>query len=117
MFSGPPSGLISPGHPVSANQAAPLDTALLETELATIAAEAASDHEDDSPRILTMPDVRELDENFETAFQLAMNKGPLCAEPVIGMGYFLEEVKINEELDVAVGTSVLHSLSRERIPL
>lgn len=56
-----------------------------------------------SGQVLMMPDVRELDENFETAFQLAMNKGPLCAEPVIGMAYFLEEVKINEELEVEAG--------------
>lgn len=49
-----------------------------------------------------LPDVRELDENFDTAFQLAMNRGPLCAEPVVGMAYFLEAVELHSEgLDIA----------------
>lgn len=52
-----------------------------------------------------LPDVRELDENFDTAFQLAMNRGPLCAEPVVGMAYFLEAVELNSDgLDIATGT-------------
>lgn len=44
-----------------------------------------------------LPDVRELDENLDTAFQLAMIRGPLCAEPVIGMAYFVESVSLNKE--------------------
>lgn len=49
-----------------------------------------------------LPDVRELDENFDTAFQLAMNRGPLCAEPVVGMAYFLEAVELHSDgLDIA----------------
>lgn len=52
-----------------------------------------------------LPDVRELDENFDTAFQLAMNRGPLCAEPVVGMAYFLEAVELHSDgLDIATGT-------------
>lgn len=51
-----------------------------------------------------LPDVRELDENFDTAFQLATNRGPLCAEPVVGMAYFLEAVELNSDgLDIATG--------------
>ncbi|BGP19017.1 hypothetical protein JCM10213_009274 [Rhodosporidiobolus nylandii] len=49
-----------------------------------------------------LPEVRELDENFDTAFQLAMNRGPLCAEPVVGMAYFFERVELEQgELDIA----------------
>ncbi|POY76028.1 hypothetical protein BMF94_0751 [Rhodotorula taiwanensis] len=49
-----------------------------------------------------LPDVRELDENLDTAFQLATNRGPLCAEPVVGMAYFLEAVELHaEDLDIA----------------
>ncbi|GAA6034992.1 hypothetical protein JCM8097_002133 [Rhodosporidiobolus ruineniae] len=49
-----------------------------------------------------LPDVRELDENFDTAFQLAMNRGPLCAEPVVGMAYMFERVELNPgEMDAA----------------
>lgn len=51
-----------------------------------------------------MPEVRELDENLDTAFQLATNRGPLCAEPVVGMAYFLEAVELHaEDLDIATG--------------
>ncbi|GAA5924993.1 GTPase RIA1 [Sporobolomyces koalae] len=49
-----------------------------------------------------LPDVRELDENFDTAFQLSTNRGPLCAEPVIGMAYFFEKVVLNvDDLEIA----------------
>lgn len=64
------------------------------TEVDTTSAEALS----------TLPDVRELDENFDTAFQLSMNRGPLCAEPVIGMAYFFERVALNaEDMDISQG--------------
>jgi ribosome assembly protein 1 len=49
----------------------------------------------DTPVSVVLPDVRELDETIDTAFQLAMNRGPLCAEPVIGMAYFLESIELN----------------------
>lgn len=53
---------------------------------------------------LPLPSIRDLDENLDTAFQLAMNRGPLCAEPVIGMGFFLESVSLNQgELSVEQG--------------
>lgn len=52
----------------------------------------------------TLPEVRQLDENFDTAFQLAMNRGPLCAEPVIGMAYFLEAVELHAgDMEPALG--------------
>lgn len=69
----------------------------------TVVADSEDHVNDDEDKPLVLPDVRELDENFETAFQLAMNKGPLCGEPVVGMGYFLEEVVISDELDIATG--------------
>lgn len=48
--------------------------------------------------------MRELDENLDTAFQLAMNRGPLCAEPVVGMAYFVDAVELNPaELTPAQG--------------
>lgn len=63
-----------------------------------------------------LPDVRELDENLDTAFQLATNRGPLCAEPVVGMAYFLEAVELHaEDLDIATGaksSSLRHQLSK-----
>jgi len=54
--------------------------------------------------------VRQLDENVDTAFQLAMNRGPLCAEPVIGMAYFLEEIELHPgDMDSSTSDSSLCS--------
>ncbi|KDE05785.1 hypothetical protein MVLG_03876 [Microbotryum lychnidis-dioicae p1A1 Lamole] len=46
-------------------------------------------------QFISLPDVRELDENFDSAFQLATNRGPMCGEPVIGMAFFLEAIELN----------------------
>lgn len=63
----------------------------LKRKLERAVARAASDEGEPTDA----PTARELDENFETAFQLATNRGPLCAEPVLGMAYFLESVSID----------------------
>ena len=39
---------------------------------------------------------RELEQHVETGFQLATLQGPLCAEPVEGLAYFLESLEVNE---------------------
>ncbi|KAJ7505490.1 P-loop containing nucleoside triphosphate hydrolase protein [Mycena galericulata] len=41
--------------------------------------------------------VYDFDNNVETGFQLATFQGPLCAEPVEGMAYFVQSVEINRE--------------------
>lgn len=41
--------------------------------------------------------IRDLDNHIETGFQLATFQGPLCAEPVEGLAYFVEEVKVDKE--------------------
>ncbi|KAG5641547.1 hypothetical protein DXG03_004793 [Asterophora parasitica] len=41
--------------------------------------------------------VRDFDNHVETGFQLATFQGPLCAEPVEGMAYFVESVVIDRE--------------------
>lgn len=38
---------------------------------------------------------RDLDDHLETGFQLAMFQGPLCAEPVEGLVYFIESLEID----------------------
>lgn len=38
--------------------------------------------------------LRDFDGNIETGFQLANQQGPLCAEPVVGMAYFVEKVEV-----------------------
>lgn len=37
------------------------------------------------------------DNNVETGFQLATFQGPLCAEPVEGMAYFVESLSLDRE--------------------
>ncbi|THV03832.1 P-loop containing nucleoside triphosphate hydrolase protein [Dendrothele bispora CBS 962.96] len=41
--------------------------------------------------------INDLDNHVETGFQLATFQGPLCAEPVEGLVYFLEELNIDHE--------------------
>lgn len=41
--------------------------------------------------------IRDFDNHIETGFQLATFQGPLCAEPVEGMAYFVEAVEIDRE--------------------
>lgn len=48
--------------------------------------------------------IRAFDNSIETAFQMATFQGPLCAEPVEGMAYFVESVEIDREsLDKEIG--------------
>lgn len=39
----------------------------------------------------------DFDNHIETGFQFATFQGPLCAEPVEGMAYFVEQVDIDKE--------------------
>ncbi|KAM0756504.1 translation elongation factor 2 [Meredithblackwellia eburnea MCA 4105] len=84
----------SPSPSRASGESAPsLDAGELEAQL----------EETDTPSVnIALPDVRELDENLDTAFQLSTHRGPLCAEPVVGMAYFVEAVELNPgELDAA----------------
>ena len=38
---------------------------------------------------------REFDSHFETGFQLATFQGPLCAEPMEGLAFFVESVEVD----------------------
>ncbi|KAF8967113.1 P-loop containing nucleoside triphosphate hydrolase protein [Flammula alnicola] len=40
--------------------------------------------------------IRDFDNHIETGFQLATFQGPLCAEPVEGMAYFVEQVDVDK---------------------
>ena len=40
---------------------------------------------------------RDFDGHIETGFRIATLHGPLCAEPVDGMAFFVESVEIDEE--------------------
>lgn len=49
-------------------------------------------HPDNSNRL-----TRDFESTLETGFQAATLQGPLCAEPVQGMAYFVERLDINEQ--------------------
>lgn len=50
--------------------------------------------------------IRDFDSHIETGFQLATFQGPLCAEPVVGMAYFVEQVDIDiKSLESEIGKS------------
>ena len=40
---------------------------------------------------------RDFDGHLETGFQLATFQGPLCAEPVEGLAYFVENLEIDRQ--------------------
>ena len=48
--------------------------------------------------------IRDFIEGIHTGFQLATKSGPLCAEPLMGVSYFLEDFTINidsKNLDIS----------------
>ncbi|KAG9307484.1 hypothetical protein G9A89_017314 [Geosiphon pyriformis] len=48
--------------------------------------------------------IGDFDEAIHTGFQLATKAGPLCAEPLMGVAYFLEDFKVsieNSDIDVS----------------
>jgi ribosome assembly protein 1 len=48
-------------------------------------------------RLATETFTVDFDSHLETAFQLAVSHGPLCAEPIEGMAYFVESVETEVE--------------------
>ncbi|TFK20598.1 P-loop containing nucleoside triphosphate hydrolase protein [Coprinopsis marcescibilis] len=53
---------------------------------------AAEDNVAEAERV-----IRDFDNHIDTGFQLATFQGPLCAEPVEGLAYFVEEVEVDAE--------------------
>ncbi len=40
--------------------------------------------------------IRDIDNHIEAGFQLAVFQGPLCAEPVEGLAYFVEQIDVDK---------------------
>ncbi|GAA5902803.1 hypothetical protein JCM5296_002886 [Sporobolomyces johnsonii] len=100
-LSPPKSPLIAPSDPALGREFASSEFSAGEIDMSQLKA-SLTEVDTSAEAMHKLPDVRELDENFDTAFQLAMNRGPLCAEPVIGMAYFFEQVELNAgEMDVS----------------
>jgi len=56
--------------------------------------------------------LRDFEDSVESGFQIAVFQGPLCAEPVVGMAYFIEEVTVDTE-DGDAGKYLYLTLSHE----
>lgn len=52
--------------------------------------------ETESSELLREPVTRDFDGYIETGFQIATLHGPLCAEPMEGMAFFVERVEIDK---------------------
>ncbi|GAA5948993.1 hypothetical protein JCM21900_003165 [Sporobolomyces salmonicolor] len=99
-LSPPKSPIVAPSDPALGREFAASEFSAGEIDLSQLKA-SLTEVDTSSEAMHKLPDLRELDENFDAAFQLAMNRGPLCAEPVIGMAYFFEQVELNAgEMDV-----------------
>ena len=44
--------------------------------------------------------VQDVENSVETGFQIATFRGPLCAEPVEGLAYFVELLQIDQQAAV-----------------
>ncbi|KAK8864214.1 hypothetical protein IAR55_001460 [Kwoniella newhampshirensis] len=66
------------------------DDAVAKDQLATI------DADDDSARA-ELRLLRDFEGSIEAGFQMATFQGPLCSEPVVGMGWVVESVSLNKE--------------------
>jgi hypothetical protein len=62
---------------------------------------AEEEGEVDGDRVVTVDvdvsDTRAFDESIETAFQLATLRGPLCAEPMMGMAFHVEKIEVQSD--------------------
>lgn len=50
--------------------------------------------------------MQDFENAVETGFQMAMFRGPLCAEPVEGMAYFVESLHIDDQALKAEGGKI-----------
>ncbi|KAJ9117235.1 hypothetical protein QFC20_000380 [Naganishia adeliensis] len=76
----------------TAAEVAELVESLAKTAIEDTYTDAENMARDKSSTMLSM--LRDFDSNIETGFQLANQQGPLCAEPVVGMAYFVEKIEV-----------------------
>lgn len=58
--------------------------------------------------------ISDLSESIDNGFQIAMQQGPMCAEPVQGMAYFVEKIEVDS--DEAAKDGGEHSTRLDRAP-
>jgi ribosome assembly protein 1 len=57
----------------------------------------APEGDEDAADEKDVADTRTFDENIETAFMLATLRGPLCAEPIMGMAFYVEKMEVQSD--------------------
>lgn len=83
----------------SADQAmATTDDAVAQDQLANLAT-------DDTEAKADLRLLRDFENSIEAGFQMATFQGPLCAEPVVGMAWIVEDVAFNKDAEDAEGMS------------
>jgi ribosome assembly protein 1 len=76
----------------NANSSTPYPRESLPPSAGELTASLAEDSKENSAQT----SFTDFDESLESAFQLATQKGPMCAEPVYGMAFVVENVELKE---------------------
>lgn len=75
------------------------DEALASTANAEAEDQLATVSSDDEKAKLHLRMLKDFENSIEAGFQMATFQGPLCAEPVVGMGWVVENVEYHPEDD------------------
>lgn len=84
------------------------DEALAITDDAVAQDQMANMTTDESEAKAGLRLLRDFENSIEAGFQMAAFQGPLCAEPVVGMAWVVENVKFNKEAEDNESESTLY---------
>ena len=103
----PTEGLPTPGEPLdlSASTDHVASGKTLEEALQSVQLEAAAERTGAASTKVSF-NSNDMNDAIEAGFQMAMLQGPMCAEPVQGMAYFVEQVDIDREEALKEGARV-----------
>ncbi|SPO35504.1 probable translation elongation factor 2 -putative [Pseudozyma flocculosa] len=92
--SRPASGIATPSAHRAAQAASSADKSAAETLAQALDAATLEDQPGDAKIPINSTD---MNESIDAGFQMATNAGPMCAEPMQGMAFFVEAVEIDKE--------------------
>ena len=85
------------------------DEALASTDDAVAQDQMANISTDESEAKAELRLLRDFENSIEAGFQMATFQGPLCAEPVVGMGWIVENVTFNKDAEDNESESITNS--------
>lgn len=91
------------------------DEAIAMTDDAVAQNQLASISTDDSEAKAELRLLRDFENSIEAGFQMATFQGPLCAEPVVGMAWVVEDVAFNKEAEDNESEFTDHARSGARV--